>query len=333
MFVLRNKLKVWLAKHTKTTVYSPSFQHSTEIYDTQFDEIINNFSYTTNWYLISAKNETTFIGNDSTTQVTQYNYDGVNNNKHKHFLPTKITSRMSDGSEYTKRIRYTMDFEKPNYTIGALQNIHANIPIEEQQYRNSKLLSSFYLKHNVKANISQIYRSDLSKLANNGGITDSGDLAPNTFYEKYINFDRENVTDNVLSQTKLDAICKSYIWGYNKTLPVVQIENLSTAEIPTSVKSDIAGYTFSNSENYVDIQRDIKFVQDRLATIISSKPYSTSIYTYKSSIGITSVTDPSGLTTYYDYDNAGRLIETYILENGVKKILQAHDYHYLTQSK
>ncbi len=51
-------------------------------------------------------------------------------------------------------------------------------------------------------------------------------------------------------------------------------------------------------------------------------------YTYKPLVGITSGTDPRGVTTYYDYDDFGRLKETYIIENGVKKILQAYDYHY-----
>lgn len=49
-------------------------------------------------------------------------------------------------------------------------------------------------------------------------------------------------------------------------------------------------------------------------------------YTYKSLVGMSSKTDPRGFKTNYEYDNANRLINIYIIENGEKKILQ-HFYY------
>ncbi len=57
----------------------------------------------------------------------------------------------------------------------------------------------------------------------------------------------------------------------------------------------------------------------------------TSTYTYKALVGITSATDPRGVTTYYEYDSFNRLKQTYLIENGEKKILQKYDYHYANQ--
>ncbi|MBV5342330.1 hypothetical protein JZU68_01495 [bacterium] len=54
-------------------------------------------------------------------------------------------------------------------------------------------------------------------------------------------------------------------------------------------------------------------------------------YTYKPMVGMTSATDPRGVTTYYEYDDFNRLKQTYIIENGEKKILQKYDYHYTNQ--
>ena len=51
-------------------------------------------------------------------------------------------------------------------------------------------------------------------------------------------------------------------------------------------------------------------------------------YTYEPLIGMVSATDPQGLTTYYDYDDQGRLREVYFMENGTKRTLKYYDYNY-----
>ena len=50
-------------------------------------------------------------------------------------------------------------------------------------------------------------------------------------------------------------------------------------------------------------------------------------YTYKPMVGITSVTDPSNTTTYYEYDNLSRLI---VLRDSKRKVLKTYKYHYKT---
>jgi YD repeat-containing protein len=55
----------------------------------------------------------------------------------------------------------------------------------------------------------------------------------------------------------------------------------------------------------------------------------TTAFTYKLMIGLTSKTDPRGVTTYFDYDFLGRLIETSIKNtSGQKEKLQNYEYHY-----
>ena len=57
----------------------------------------------------------------------------------------------------------------------------------------------------------------------------------------------------------------------------------------------------------------------------------TTTYTSIPYVGITSITDPKGLTTYYDYDPYGRLVEVYHLFNNTKQIINAYDYHVSTE--
>ena len=54
-------------------------------------------------------------------------------------------------------------------------------------------------------------------------------------------------------------------------------------------------------------------------------------YTFIPHVGLESMTDPRGITTYYSYDSAGRLIEEYQIVNGNKQILKAYQYHNKTE--
>ena len=52
-----------------------------------------------------------------------------------------------------------------------------------------------------------------------------------------------------------------------------------------------------------------------------------STYTYSPLIGMTSQTDPNGVTTYYEYDSFGRL---QYVKDDQGNILKMYDYHYRT---
>lgn len=54
-------------------------------------------------------------------------------------------------------------------------------------------------------------------------------------------------------------------------------------------------------------------------------------YTYIPHVGVSSITDPRGITTYYTYDSAGRLVEEYQLVNENKQILNVYQYHIKTE--
>lgn len=97
---------------------------------------------------------------------------------------------------------------------------------------------------------------------------------------------------------------------------------------------------------------DTEYSFDYLGRLLSIKPYGkqetrytwnglypatktignqTYTYTYIPYVGIQSSTDPRGITTYYSYDSAGRLIEEYQMVDGKKQILHVYQYHIKTE--
>ena len=140
--------------------------------------------------------------------------------------------------------------------------------------------------------------------------------------EERIKIHNYDIYGNPLYITKDDAEKSVYLWGYKGQYLVAKIEG----ENYNIVKNKL-GETLINRVTDSIVPSDSDMLQiNNLKQNLPNAFITT--YTYKPLVGMTSVTDPRGVTTYYEYDDFGRLKATYIMENGEKKILQVYDYHY-----
>lgn len=116
----------------------------------------------------------------------------------------------------------------------------------------------------------------------------------------------------------------TYLWSYNNQYPIAEIKNATYSEVVGALSGITPEQLGSASEPDMAKVEALRHHPGLLKAQVTT-------YTYKPLVGILTATDPRGVTTHYEYDTLNRLMQTYIIENGEKKILQKYDYHYANQ--
>lgn len=135
--------------------------------------------------------------------------------------------------------------------------------------------------------------------------------------------DYDNTNGNMISFSKALGGKTTYIWSYKRQYPVAKIENADYATVVAVLGGSSVVNTFSDS-NPVDPQTFLA----PLRTDARLKSAQITTYTYEPSVGMTSMTDPKELTTYYEYDAFQRLIN---VKDKDGNIIKHTDYHYQGQ--
>lgn len=108
-----------------------------------------------------------------------------------------------------------------------------------------------------------------------------------------------------------------YVWGYDDRYMIAEVKNATLATVNAALNA--------SSGNVSGLRTNSSLANSIVTT-----------WTYMPLVGVTSQTDASGITTYYDYDGLGRLKEVYRYEGNVvssanKRILNQYTYHTITQ--
>ncbi len=112
-----------------------------------------------------------------------------------------------------------------------------------------------------------------------------------------------------------------YLWSYKGLYPIAEIKNATYTEVAGAVQK-----VFSmNIDNLsaMTVPNESKLKDGSLQNALSNALVTT--YTYKPLVGITSVTDPRGVTTTYNYDDFNRLQSVVNTKN---QTTQSFDYNY-----
>lgn len=290
------------------------------------------------WVQLKKQTDYTYDDNNNQLKVEKdFTYDNINVLK-----PGSETTTSSNQSILRKDYKYVPDYLSISGLSSSAQsssidmlskNIYTPL-LETKTFRNNNLLSTERSEFGLWGNGQNLPASKWSALFNNP-------------LEKTINFQNYNASGAVTELSKVNDVPISYIWRYNNLYPVLEAVNCSSNEIfYESFEEDATAVIDSYSKTGEKVKLNeytVNFVRpnakqyeityhiwDGSKWVFNKSPYNGSsfivtgnkideiriapinvvsikTYSYKPYIGVTSMCDENGKTTYYEYDNYNRL--------------------------
>jgi hypothetical protein len=251
-----------------------------------------------------------------TVQIDYYGRKNVNVENEYRYNNTGqiITERqLSSAGIIEKEYQYP---EKGHLLYGLNQ---IEIPISKKVRRNNLLISETnteYATFNDKSEF--IFPSKLKEANING----SHNVDSYTDVLQYLRYNKRGKPIVLLDKNGIQTV---FVWGKNQNYPVAKIANANYKQIYENVSllskfkkiDEIKG--LKSQEERMKLRKLNEDIRKELATS------NVTTLTYIPLLGAESKTDLNGLTTYYDYDLFGRLLE---IRNFNNELVSQYSYNY-----
>lgn len=140
--------------------------------------------------------------------------------------------------------------------------------------------------------------------------------------EKRMIYNLRNDRGNPLQVQMVDGMVTSYIWGYNGTKVVAKIENKKYYDIDPQLRNHLIGTSdFDLESNVISSLNELRVAPGMSDAMVSG-------FTYIPLIGVSTIIDPKGQKSVYQYDAQGRLA---MVRDTDGHILSKNEYHYRAQ--
>ena len=271
---------------------------------------VHSYIYDIEQPLLTSARKKTYYGNDFKEEEMYYSYN-------PYFQLSEKETITSLGT-YKDVCLYPSDKNDNLYKQMTEANI-VGIPIESQSYLNEKIISANKTEYGKQGNTYVPFAQykaemntpiDVSVLKN--AYVKRKDLGHYSSYGNPREIE-ENHTTTIL------------IWSYLGMYPIAKIKNCSYSELiqylPESTLNTIEARSVPTENDWKLIEKLRLQLPHAMTMTMEYKPF----------VGIIRQTDERGFSTYFTYDNSGRLIEEYFYENDKKMILKKYSYHYQTE--
>lgn len=298
--------------------YTYDHHYSPVVYGFVHDEVHNTaspYNYRVQYFFIKSEETNTFDMKNKNNYVDEVKTFSYND----YFQPLK-NGLMVSGESHEQKIFYPTDFSD-NISAGMTDRHMINVPVEIIALKNNKVIHGKKTEYMDTLNMylpKTIYTlnptTPLSESAYRNQFT------AELFFEKYNTFGKPVQIRDLSGESIV------YLWSYKGEYPIAEIRNADYNAVKRVLtETFINGVLKKGSPSAADMT-SINALRSALPDAFITT------LVYKPLVGVVSITDPRGITNYYDYDSQGRLKEVYYYatNSGEKRIIESYDYHYKT---
>lgn len=255
----------------------------------------------------------------SKTIISDYNMDGsskiitTNEYKKNSFKHMQLTSQQLIDSKgnLQKVLKY---YSKDGYPLASTVTNWEQDAINKMvlQNRIELIFLETYIDNSITSRLKYVFENHFGDLVNlKSTLNTKGEEDFTKLYE--CSYDS---TGNLVQVISRGNVSSCYIWGYNSQYPVAKVENATLSDIMAT------GFNQSilNNPNSTDIQKTTEL--NKLRSLLKAM---VTTFTYHPLVGITSITDPKGLTQTLYYDDLNRLE---IVKDHEGNIISENKYNY-----
>lgn len=270
-----------------------------------------DYRISTNNNLLSSEKTTKYFDSGNLVTEKKYNYNSQN-----HLLLTNESIENSTQQVLETKYYYPQDPEMASEPF-VKELITANrigTPLNTKTFRSGNKLSEQKTVFDKSTATSNLV---LPKYI----LENKGTAALNPLTDKKVSYDRYDDRGNLLQYTLEGFEPTALVWGYNKTLLSAKIENTTYSNISSSMI-----YAIQNAASDASMEQALDNLRSSFNYSVGNAK--TTTFMYKPLIGLTRMTTPEMLTTYYDYDSFNRLK---FVKDAQLNILEAYCYNYKGQ--
>jgi len=238
-------------------------------------------------------------------------------------LPKSVSSLNSDGEYNTTYFTYPLSVNTD------LCSWHFPEPETEVTMCGDEVLSAKRNVYDLSGNLTQIYELTSKPAASYVLLSnDINSTASQLNLIKTLTYEyKYNSRGNLIEIRYRGRPFVSYLWGYNGLYPIIEAQNIDFETLRAlAVTCGLSDNQISGSKP--STQTVINQVVDKMRTKRPDVPFTSLSYHWL--FGLIKTTDQRGISSYYDYDNRGRLSSIRDFNNC---LINNYQYHYATDDE
>lgn len=263
--------------------------------------------------LLSSKETVTYDGGGETRLKETYEYD---ESKGQLVKTARNTSKTGESDSLKTFYTYPYNYTDPIHKAMTGKNMLSPV-IEKYSIHNGSEIGRIKTGYGNNTTTAGL----ILPVSVQTSFTGAGGLEASVVYDLY------DSKGNLLQYTGRDGVPVSFVWGYNQQYPIAKVTGATFAQVKAALgRTGDPNNDMAYLQNYSVIVLEAEF--KKLRSYFTSNQVHVSTYLYKPLVGITSETDPRGISTYYEYDNFGRLMR---VTDDTGKALEKYEYYYKNQ--